>query len=75
MTDNSHRIAMALESIALAIHEQADATNNVAKALHKLGMADAATPMGAIESLGAVFKEDIARALDNIAGAITAADQ
>ena len=38
----------------------------VAEALRLLGNADAATPMGAIEGLGAVFKEGFERVADAI---------
>lgn len=49
-----------LYSIAKALH-------HVAKAIEKLGNADAATPMGGLEALGQVMKEgfhDLATALD-----------
>ncbi len=51
----------------------ADAVGDVARALQPLGTADAATLMGALEAHGAAMleaSENIARGLDNIAGAI-----
>ena len=51
----------------------AEALLAVARAIDRLGNADAATPMGGLEALGAVMKEGselIAAALNDIARAI-----
>lgn len=51
----------------------ADALNKVANAIHKLGLADAVTPMGAIEAHGVAVKDaaaTIAAALGDLAEAI-----
>lgn len=45
----------------------------IARALHRLGNADASTPMGGLEALGAAQKEGaerIASALDGVSSAI-----
>jgi hypothetical protein len=56
-------------AIAYALIDLADAQEATAKALQRLGMADAATPMGAVENLslevknaGALISEAIERA-------------
>lgn len=55
------KIAAALTSIAGAIHEHAEATAAVAAAIRKLGLADASTPMGAIEIVGLTLKEELSQ--------------
>ena len=50
-----------------------DGLHAIARSIHLLGNADAATPMGAIEALGAVLKESlssISSSLDGIGSAI-----
>ena len=44
----------------------AEALAMVARAIHALGNADAATPMGGLEALGAVIKEGDERIVDAI---------
>lgn len=44
----------------------------IARALDRLGNADAATPMGGLEALGAVLKETIEQAASEIAGGLHA---
>ena len=54
-------------------NDQAKALNNIAHALGKLGLADAATSMGAIEAHGIIVQEAserIAEGLHEIAAAI-----
>lgn len=53
-------------NITDALFEAAQAGENIASAIHRLGNADASTPMGAIEALGAVME----RGFDSIADAI-----
>ena len=51
----------------------ADGLYAVAAALQRLGNADASTPMGGMEALGAVVKDGmdgVAGAMDNVAGAL-----
>lgn len=53
--------------------QMADAIEAVAKSIHSLGTADAATPMGAVETLAMEVRDGttrIAEALNNIAQAI-----
>ncbi len=52
----------------------ADALVRIAKELRNLGNADAATPMGAIEGIGALLKEDVADALRSTAAAEVVAE-
>jgi hypothetical protein len=68
--------------IAQALYEpgeNADVTSGlmfIGRAIDRLGNADAATPMGAIEAFGAVFKETVdglSEALQDVARAIRAA--
>jgi hypothetical protein len=54
--------------IAGGLYAIADALRHVAKAINRLGNADASTPMGALEALGAVHKEaanELARVLEH----------
>lgn len=60
---------------ALELTDIAESIGAVARALHRLGNADATTPFGAIEGLGAAIIEagaGIAEALNRIAEAIEA---
>lgn len=53
--------------------DTADALASIADALHKLGIADAHTPMGALEAHGIVIRESaeqIANSLHDVADAI-----
>lgn len=64
---DAQAIADALLEVAKAIREQADSSEHVAIALQRLGTANAATPMGAIEVLAMEIKSagsDIAAALE-----------
>jgi hypothetical protein len=56
-------------AIAWALIDLADAQEATAKAIQRLGLADAATHCGAIESLGMVVKE-VAEAINRVAGSI-----
>jgi hypothetical protein len=53
-------------AIAFALMRLAKQQERTANALNRLGLADAATPMGAIEALGVMIKEGA----DRIASAI-----
>lgn len=56
-------------------NEIAEAIASVGRAIDRLGNADAATPMGGLEALGAVMKEGcdhIAGAIDRLAEAVEA---
>ena len=66
-----------VSSLLLQMPELPKALESIAYALHRLGHADAATPMGAIEDLSAQIKEGaqaIAGALYAIAEAIDRQD-
>ena len=52
---------------------ESEAMDTIARAIRLLGNADAATPMGGLEALGAVIKEgdyNIAGAIESLADAI-----
>jgi len=55
----SEGVAAAAWGVAVAILALADAQERTATWLKWLGNGDAATPMGAIEALGAVLKEEL----------------
>lgn len=70
---------VAAEIVARALYEPGEDTDVtsalmfVGRAIDRLGNADAATPMGAIEAFGAVFKESVdglAEAVRDVAQAI-----
>lgn len=52
--------------IALGLLDLAQATRGVTASIHALGNADAMTPMGAIEALGAVIKEGMDSVADSV---------
>lgn len=56
-------------AIAVAILELADSQTATARALNKLGVADASTPFGAIEALAAETR-GIAKAVESLAGSV-----
>jgi hypothetical protein len=55
-------------AVAFALLELARAQDRTATALKNLGNGDAATPMGAIEALGAVLKDGAEQIADAISG-------
>ncbi len=59
-------------AIAYALLELATAQANTSRAIHKLGLADAATPFGAIEHMSSELK-NISVSLDGIATAVAEA--
>jgi len=49
----------AIQDIAKAIRDHAEAVGNLSHAVHRLGVADALTPMGALEAHGKILSEAI----------------
>lgn len=61
------------QNIVAAAYAIADSIEHVAEALHKLGVANAATPMGALEHVGLELKngsDAISSAIGDLAEAI-----
>ena len=58
------------ETIADGLFAVAKSLDGVAKAIIRLGNADAATPMGGMEALGDIIAKSIATGLNDIAMAI-----
>jgi hypothetical protein len=56
------------------LHEVAGALNGVASAINKLGLADASTPMGAVELLSKEVREGAVGVADQLEAVASAAD-